>query len=141
MCPTNAFDEWRERLSDLSETEFLALPSGQRPLVLVHQFALDSMGDGVGSLFYNSPQNVGGVSQALEGLGELELAQKIRLISKILVPFFRHDAPNWQEMVADQCMQGSAAREVGELDKLLAQRWDALYEKIEQRARSNGLVK
>ena len=138
MEQSEAFDALLERLAYLSDGEFDNLPEWQRSLTLVHQFALDAMGDGVGSLFYNHPERVDGVVQALLTLGELELAEGLRATARILEPFVADGPPNWQEILVEQCLEGVAAQRIEELGKLLDERWGALYAKLEELARSNG---
>jgi hypothetical protein len=138
MPEINAFEKWLEQFTYLSPAETANLPNWQRPLAFVHQFAMDAMGDGVGSLFYNHPENVDSVAEALDTIGEPELARKIRVISGELEPFVAGSPPNWQEILVEQCLEGAASRNLGELDSLLNQGWNALYDKLEASARSNG---
>jgi hypothetical protein len=118
--------------------EISKLPDWQRSIAFVHQFALDSVGDGVGSLFYNNPHNIDGVAEALDGICKNDMAGKIRSTAELLKPFVEDGPANWQEILVEQCLNGAASPRLDELDKLLTQRWDELYSKLEERAPSKG---
>jgi hypothetical protein len=122
------FDAWLEQMSYLSPRELSGLPGWQRPLAVVHQFAVDALTDGAGSLFYNNPDDVDPLVSALEALGEQELAEKIRAISRMLEALDLGD-------VTEYAMRSAV---VEELDALLNRRWNTIYTKIEERARANG---
>jgi hypothetical protein len=126
----DAFRAWLDQMSYLSGWELRELPAWQRPLALIHDFALDSLGDGAGSLFYNNPDSIDGVDSALAELGEHELAEKIRAIKGMV------EAANPSDVV--EYVMGPAIQHVEELDTLLSRCWDTLYAKIEERARANG---
>ena len=96
--------------------------------------------DGAGSLFYNRSDIADGVAKAFDEFAEPELAEKIRGVSRILKPFVAGNPPDWQEIFIEQCMNGAASKDVGQLDSLLQTRWDRIYEKIENLARSKGWV-
>ena len=46
--------------------------------------------------------------------------------------------PDWQEIIIEQCMNGAASKDVEQLDSLLQARWEGIYEKIENLARSKA---
>jgi hypothetical protein len=126
----NSFSAWLEQMSYLSDWDLRELPAWQRPLAIVHEFALESQGDGTGSLFYNSPGSIEGLISALTGLGEHELAEKVRAVHGMIEAAAPDD-------VVDYVM-GPALSQIEELDALLNRRWHTLYAKIEERARANG---
>jgi hypothetical protein len=124
----------------LDAAEIVALPQSQQSLALIHLFAMAAAGDGAGSLFYNNSDVVDGVAHAFDEFAESELAEKIRLVRGIVKPFVADNPPDWQKIIVDQCIDGAASKDVEQLDRLLEARWDAIYGKLENFARSKGWV-
>jgi hypothetical protein len=138
MATGDNFDDWLEQFTYLDAVEIAALPEQQQSLVLAHKFAQATNCDGAGSLFYNNADMVDHVAKAFDKLSEPELAKKIRVVSGILRPFVADNPPDWQEIIIDQCMEGAASQDVEQLDSLVQERFIAIYDKLENLARSKG---
>jgi hypothetical protein len=138
MSQRDAFSDWLEQFTYLSETETSNLPEWQRPIAFIHQFAVNSMFDGVGSLFYNDLECIDAVSRSFDGFGEIEMRRKIQEIDNILGPRVESGPQNWQDIRIEQIQVGLASSAADELDKMLSDRWHALYSQLEDHARLNG---
>jgi hypothetical protein len=140
MATGDNFSDWLDQFEYLDSRSIAALPQAQHSLALIHAFAQAANCDGAGSLFYNHTDIVDGVAKAFDEFAEPELAEKIRGVSRTLKPFVAGNPPDWQEIFIEQCMNGAASKDVEQLDSLLQARWDGIYEKIENLARSKGWV-
>ena len=140
MATGDNFSDWLNQFEYLDSLSIAALPQAQQSLALIHVFAQAANCDGAGSLFYNHSDIVDGVAKAFDEFAEPELAEKIRGVSRTLKPFVAGNPPDWQEIIIEQCMNGAASKGVEQLDGLLQARRGAIYEKIENPARSNGWV-
>jgi hypothetical protein len=108
-----------------------ALPQSQRSLALIHGFAQASLEDGVGSLFYNHADLVGDVANAFDEFSETKIVDKIRAIGGMLKPFVADNPAHWQDIIIQQSMSGATTQEVEQLDRLVQDRWTAIYDKLE----------
>ena len=140
MATGDNFSDWLDQFEYLDARSIAALPQAQQSLALIHVFAQAALCDGAGSLFYNHSDIVDGVAKAFDEFAEPELAEKIRGVSRTLKPFVAGNPPDWQEIFIEQCMNGAASKDVEQLDSLLQARWEGIYEKIENLARSKAWV-
>jgi hypothetical protein len=132
------FSDWLEQFAHLDARAIAALPQSQRCLALIHRFAQPSVEDGVASLFYNHADLVGDVANAFGEFSEPKIADKIRAISGMLKPFVADNPAHWQDIIIQECMSGTTTQEVQQLDRLVEDRWTAIYDKLQNLARSKG---
>jgi hypothetical protein len=140
MATGDNSSDWLNQFEYLDALSIAALPQAQQSPALIHVFAHAALCDGAGSLFYNHSDIVDGVAKAFDEFAEPEIAEKIRGVSRPLEPFLAGNPPDWQEILIEQCMNGATSKDVEQLDSLLQARWDGIYEKIENLARSKGWV-
>jgi hypothetical protein len=138
MSERDPFSDWLEQFAYMSEADTSNLPEWQRPIAFIHQFAVNSMCDGAGSLFYNDPDSIESLVGSFGQIGETEMGLKIRAIESILRPYVESGPPNWQSILVEQIQVGAASTAAIELETMLNDRWQALYSKLESYARSNG---
>jgi hypothetical protein len=132
------FGKWLDRFADLSDADVLDLPEWRQPLAFIHQFALFAASDGAGSLFCNHPENVEHVADGFAAIDEPDLSGAILAIDALLAPFVEDGPPDAQDILIEQCVNGAATEAVQALDEMFRERWKAVYEKLEARARANG---
>jgi len=138
MATRENFNDWLEQFACLDGLAIAGLPQSQRPLASIHKFAQASVEDGVASLFYNHADLVDDVANAFDEFSEPEIAGKIRAISGMLKPFVADNPAHWQDIIIQHCMSGTPTQEVQRLDRLVKDRWAAIYDKLETSARSKG---
>lgn len=138
MPQEDAFGDWLEKFTYLSLAETVNLPDWQHPIAFIHQFSMNSMGDGTGSLFYNNPECIDAVARSFGIIGEPMFEHTIKTIDEILGPRIQSNPQDWQEIVLQEVQTGAAATAVSELDIMLDERWEEMYSKLESYARSHG---
>ena len=138
MATRDNFSDWLEQFAYLDSRAIAALPQSQRSLALIHRFAQASVEDGVASLFYNHADLVGDVANAFDEFSEPKIADKIHAISGMLKPFVADNPAHWQDIIIQECMSGTTTQEVQQLDRLVQDRWTAIYDKLQNLARSKG---
>src|SRR5262249_22218345 len=127
------FDNWLDQIANSPDRASWRSPPRQRQIALIHRFATDTVQDGAGSLFYNDPNypnEVVEVADALAAIDEHAICRSICEIRHLLEPF-QGDA------FTEPCLNGVATSAILQLDALLSERWNAIYARLMDEAKSN----
>ena len=135
---SDAFCDWAAGLEWLSDIETLEFEPWKRTVAFVVQFGLMTMGDGAGSLFYNHPERVEHVADALAAVGELGMAQQVLAIDTLLQPLWDAQPDDLQSALVTEVLEGVAAAPCAVLDAELNSKWQAIQDRLEALARTNG---